>query len=202
MFNTIKIKWSSSFGLLLLLVATSIKAHADYEPGYIILNNNDTIYGSIRDRTDYKLFDKIRFRQENRKTKRYSAYDIKGYKKGIYSFESLWYKEESEFFRFAYLNRKGYGKKVFLKVLVKGELSCYAKEYVDDDNFYFDYFELFKQNGENKFQRATQGMFGLKKKRLTRYFFDCPNLVNKINNNSIKSPLDVVTYYNTFCGER
>jgi len=202
MFNTIKIKWSSSFGLLLLLVATSINAQADYEPGYIILNNNDTIYGSIRDRTDYKLFDKIRFRQENRKTKRYSAYDIKGYKKGIYSFESLWYKEESEFFRFDYLNRKGYGKKVFLKVLVKGELSCYAKEYVDDDNFYFDYFELFKQNGENKFERATQGMFGLKKKRLTRYFFDCPNLVNKINNNSIKSPLDVVTYYNAFCGER
>lgn len=202
MFNTIKIKWSSYFGFLLLLLATTINAQNEYEPGYIILNNNDTIYGNIKDRTDDKLFNKIRFRQENKKTDRYSAYDIKGYKKGIYSFESLWYKEETEFLRFHYFNRGGYGEKVFLKVLVKGELSCYAKEYIQDDNFYLDYFELFKRDGENKFERATQGLFGLKKKRLTRYFFDCPNLVKKINNNSIKNPLDVVTYYNEFCSKK
>ena len=86
--------------------------------------------------------------------------------------------------------------------MVKGKLSCYAKEYIQDDNFYVDYFELFKRYGENTFERATQGFFGLKKKRLTRYFFDCPNLVKKINNNSIKNPLDVVAYYNQFCGEK
>ena len=202
MFNNIKIKWSSHIGLLLLLFAYTINGQNEYEPGYIILNNNDTIHGNIKDRTDNNLFDKIRFRRENKKRKKYSAYDIKGYKKGIHSFESLWYKEEIEFFRFDYFNREGYGEKVFLKVLLKGELSCYAKEYIHDDNFYVDYFELFKRDGELRFERATQGVFGLKKKRLTHYFFDCPNLVNKINNNSIKNPLDVVTYYNQFCNEK
>ena len=200
MSQIIKINLLSYLGLLLLLFTQNINAQNEYEPGYVILNNNDTIYGQIRDRKENDLFDKIRLRQENKKVKRYSAYDIKGYKKGLESFESLWYKEETEFFRLDYYSRENYGKKVFLKVVLKGDLiSCYAKEYFVDDNDYLDYFELFKREGETRFERATQGLFGLKKKRLAHYFDDCLDLVNKINNNSIKYPLDVVSFYNQFC---
>ncbi len=202
MSHTIKIKLLSYLGPFVLLFAMNLNAQNKFEPGYVILNNNDTIYGQIKDRKDIDLFDKIRLKQENHKTKRYSPYDIKGYKKGIESFESLWYKEETDFFRFDYYSRENYGEMVFLKVVFKGNLiSCYAKEYIVDDNDYLDYFELFKRKGETKFERATQGLFGLKKKRLAHYFNDCPDLVNKINNNSIKYPIDVVSYYDQFCGK-
>ncbi|MGB5360297.1 MAG: hypothetical protein WBN27_10185, partial [Eudoraea sp.] len=107
--------------------------------------------------------------------------------------------EESRFFRFDYYTRRGYGKKTFLKVLAKGRLSCYAREFIHDDNDFLDQSELFLQDGDTTMERATQGIFGLKKKRLTSYFWDCPALVEKINNLSISRPLDVVAYYNAYC---
>ncbi|OZV68475.1 hypothetical protein [Winogradskyella aurantia] len=172
----------------------------DYEPGYIVLNTNDTLYGSIKNRNDGALYKKIRFKDKHGKVNRYTAENLLGYKAGIYTYESLWYREESQFFKFDYYSRPGYGEKVFLKVLAKGHLSCYAKEFIHDDNDYVDEFELFLRNGDQTMARATQGIFGLKKKRLTGYFWDCPKLVEKINNNTITKPLDVVTYYNEFCG--
>ena len=170
-----------------------------FEDGYIVLNSNDTLYGSVKDRNDGTLYKKIRFKNEHSKVKRYSAKDLLSYKAGIYTYESLWYAEESHFFKFNYYSRPGYGHKVFLKVLAKGRLSCYAKEYVHDDSDYFDQYELFLRDSDKTMARATQGIFGLKKKRLTNYFWDCPTLVQKINNKSITKPLDVVTYYNEIC---
>ncbi|MFX0557005.1 hypothetical protein ACOCEA_09405 [Maribacter sp. CXY002] len=200
--NKKKIKPFGYLAILWLLFAQISYAQNEYEPGYVILNTNDTLYGSIKDRKYGNLFNKIKFKPNyHKKTKRFSAYDLIGYKKGINRYESLWYQEESNFFRQEYSNLEGYGKKVFLKVLIKGKLSCYAKEYIQDGNGYFDYFELFIRDGENKFELATQGIFGLKKKRLKEYFKNCPNLVQKINNNGIKNPLDVVRFYNQFCGE-
>ncbi|MEQ8926993.1 MAG: hypothetical protein RLO81_14325 [Fulvivirga sp.] len=171
----------------------------EYEPGYIVLNSKDTVFGFVKDRTESRLFEKIKFKNEAGKVKRYSASDILGYKAGINHYESLWYAEESQFFKFSYYNRPEYGEKVFLRVLAKGYLSCYAKEFVHDDNDYPDEFELFLRQGETTMQRATQGIFGLKKKSLSKYFWDCPKLVEKINNLAITNPLDVVTYYNEFC---
>lgn len=171
----------------------------DFEPGYIVLNTNDTLYGSIKDRNDGALFEKIRFKNERGKVKRYSAENLLSYTAGIFTYESLWYAEESQFFRFDYYTRPGYGKKIFLKVLAKGPLSCYSREFIQDDNDFPDQFELFLRDSETTMERATQGIFGLKKKRLTSYFWDCPTLVEKINNHSITRPLDVVAYYNSFC---
>lgn len=172
----------------------------NYEPGYIVTNTNDTLYGFVKDRSDGALYKKIRFKNELGKVKRYTPQDLLGYKSGIHIYESLWYKEESQFFKFDYYSRPGYGDKVFLKVLAKGRLSCYAKAYIQDDNDYVDEFELFLRTSKQTMVRATQGVFGLKKKRLAAYFWDCPRLVEKINNNVITKPLDVVAYYNEFCG--
>lgn len=49
--------------------------------------------------------------------------------------------------------------------------------------------------------RATQGIFGLKKKLLSNYFKECPELVEKINNKKMKSVEDVLTFYNTWYEE-
>lgn len=186
--------------VLILCCSFQICRAQAFEPGYVVLNSNDTLYGSVKDRNDGALFKKIRFKDERGKVRRYSAEHLLGYKKGIHIYESLWYAEESQFFRLDYYSRTGYGKKTFLKVLAKGTLSCYAREYIQDDNDFLDQFELFLRNDDTTMQRATQGIFGLKKKRLTSYFWDCPSLIEKIRNLSITKPLDVVTYYNTFCG--
>ncbi len=187
------------FALIFCCSFQTIRAQA-FEPGYIVLNSNDTLYGSVKIRNDGSLFEKIRFKNERGKVKRYSAENLLSYKAGIHTYESLWYAEESQFFRFDYYTRSGYGQKTFLKVLAKGPLSCYAREYIHDDNDFLDQFELFLRVGDTTMERATQGIFGLKKKRLTSYFWDCPRLAEKINKLSITKPLDVVAYYNEFCG--
>jgi hypothetical protein len=190
------------FPLFVLILCCALQAVSaqTYEPGYIVLNSKDSLYGSVKDRNDGTLFKKIRFKDERGKVKRYSAEDLLGYKAGIHTYESLWYAEENQFFRFHYYSRPGYGKKVFLKVLARGPLGCYAREFIHDENDYLDQFELFLREGETTMERATQGVFGLKKKRLSSYFWDCPTLVEKINNRSLTRPLEVVDFYNAFCG--
>ena len=191
--------YASSLMILILFCSFQIAESQDFERGYVVLNNNDTLYGTIKDRNNGTLYEKIRFRDDRGKNKRYTAGDLLSYKRGISTYESLWYAEENEFLKFNYYSRPGYGRQVFLKVLAKGRLSCYAKEFIQDDNNFIDQFELFLRDGDKTMARATQGIFGLKKKRLSSYFWDCPNLVKKINNRSITTPLDVVAYYNEFC---
>jgi hypothetical protein len=192
--------YSSALITLMLFCSFQPINAQDFERGYIVLNNNDTLYGVVKDRNDGTLFEKIRFKDNRGKVKRYTADDLLAYKVGINTYESLWYAEENEFLKFNYYSRPGYGRKVFLKILAKGHLSCYAKEFMYDDNNFIDQFELFLRDGEKTMARATQGIFGLKKKRLSNYFWDCPILVKKINHDSINTPLNVVSYYNEFCG--
>ena len=47
--------------------------------------------------------------------------------------------------------------------------------------------------------RADQGLFGLKRKTLTKYFKDCPVLSEQIKSKAIKSVWDVVKFYNSEC---
>lgn len=187
--------------LLLQISNSTVYSQKTYYPGYVVLNSGDTLHGSVMDRNIQKgdLYEKIRFKTENTRIKRYSANDIIAYTSNGVLFESKWYYEEFELFKFKYLNQPGIGEKVFLKVIAKGRLSCYIIEYVDPENDYFDGFELFLRDGDDYFQRATQGIFGLKKKRLSEYFTDCPVLVKKINSKVLKTPLEVLNYYNTRC---
>lgn len=170
----------------------------NYEQGYIVLNTKDTLYGKIKDRDDNDLYKKIKFINALGKKRKYSAYDILAYKKGIYEYESKWYNAKNELLNIYYYEREGYGEKVFLKVLESGRLSCYVKEFIDCDDA-IDAFELFQKEGEHNYIRATQGIFGLKKKKLANYFWDCPLLVKKINERLLRYPIDVVKYYNEFC---
>lgn len=189
------------FVLILCCSFQDVRAQT-YEPGYIVLNSKDTLRGTVKDRNDGALFKKIRLKNERGRVKRYSAEDLLGYKAGIYTYESIWYAEENQFFRFDYYSRPGYDEKIFLKVLAMGPLRCYAREFIHGDNDYPDQFELFLREGETTMERATQGIFGLKKKRLANYFWDCPTLVEKINNRSLTKPLEVTAYYNAFCGSQ
>lgn len=189
--------------LFLLICMPQVHSQKIWETGYVILNTGDTLSGMVCDRkataTGTKLYSKIRFRGDEGVREKFTAYDIKGYAVGNSLYESMWYHESMAFFIMSYTSRRGVGKKIFLQVVRRGYLTCYYKEYVDGDSGYVDGFELFKRPGDAYFMRATQGIFGLKKKRLTEYFSDCPSLVKKINTGQITCPVEVVDYYNSRC---
>ena len=176
-------------------------SQSSYLKGYVVLNSGDTLYGKVMDRdiNRSRLLNRIRFKQNGKKLKKYSAYDLSSYNVDNVIFESKWYDEQVEFFNFRYPNRYGIGQKVFLRVNSKGKLSCYTKEFVDQDDVAINGFELFQKEGDDYFERANQGLFGLKKKKLTNYFKECPKLVERINNGRIKTALEVTKYYNSKC---
>lgn len=185
------------------LFAHAVYSQQRFSPGYVILNHEDTLYGLVRDRNSSgdKIYNKIRFLGGQARKKKYSPQQILGYKTGDSEFDSKWFLEDARFFRFDYYCREGAGEKVFLKVLERGPLTCYFREFLDPESGYLEGYELFLRQGEDYYERATQGIFGLKKKRLSIYFADCPSLVERINNGEIKDPLEVVEFYNKRCAD-
>ena len=83
-------------------------------------------------------------------------------------------------------------------MIVTGYLSYYHWEYIDAESGYTDYVDLYKRKNDLYFVKVTQGILGLKKKSLKEYFQDCPTLAAKSGNREIKSPIEVVNYYNSW----
>ncbi len=188
--------------LLFVLMAGRLHAQRDYVPGYIILEIKDTLYGTVRDRNNFsgKIYQRIKFKQKGRRAKKYSAHDIKGYNNGTHTFTSLWYHEEGNFLRTTFHASPYFKEKAFLTVYSEGSLSVYGKEFSDGTSYGYS-IPLFKKAGEPYYIRPTQGILGLKKKQLARYFSDCPGLVNNIDAGEFKRTYEVAEYYNTNCVE-
>lgn len=173
-------------------------AQKDFQSGYIVTNANDTLNGLVKDRKEPpfgKLYDKVIFKK-GRKKKKYGPNEIIAYSRGDNQFESLWIQDNTYPFQAKYLSSPGYGKKSFLKVIVKGYLSYYHWEFEDSESDYIDVIGLFKREGEDSFARASQGIFGFKKKYLAKYFRDYPALVLKIERGELKDPIEIVRIYN------
>lgn len=176
-----------------------------FHHGYIIQHNGDTIQGWIKDRSPepfVTLYPKIRFKQEGRgRTGKYGPDDIKGYGYQGQSFISMPLREESTFFKFRYYT-DAIAPPVFLKVIEQHEGLIYLEQlFVHDDNNYLDTFPLFYRPGTNEMVRVTQGIFGFRKKRLATYFYDCPVLVDEINNphSSIRTVEELYKYCISNC---
>ena len=193
---------------LLLLFWSLLPLNAQkkgFEPGYIIILEGDTLLGQVKDRSQepfVELYRKIRFKPDGRSSRRkYRPKDILGYGAGGRDYESapLW--EESSFFKFRYYLDPD-AEKVFLMVLRRqGGLTHYRREFVQEDNSYLDYYPLFHREGYSEMVRVTQGVLGLKRKRLMEYFNDCDELVNALYNKELKEAHEVYNYYLEFCQE-
>jgi hypothetical protein len=61
--------------------------------------------------------------------------------------------------------------------------------------------DMLLKEGDDYFIRATQGLFGLKKKVLSDYFQKCPELVEKIGQKEIIDPSALVDYFNANCAD-
>ena len=191
--------------LILILSAFSLSAQKTFQPGYIVNNNNDTIYGSIRDRKDApfaKIYNKIRFKNGKDFTKKYSPEKINGYKAGERLYESLWLDIKADFLWSSYWSIPGVGEKRFVKVIIKDYLCFYQLEFLDPDSDKIEAIPLFKRQDENQLIRVTQGIFGLRKNSLRDYFNDCSELIERLDNGELKSPAEIVIYYNRNCGIR
>jgi len=191
---------------LLLLTTESFSQKKGYKKGYILTLKKDTIKGWVKDRSEHtaflEIYDRIRFRAEKpRFRKRYRANDILGYGYQNRHFKSVPLHEQSSFFNFRYLVDDAYPR-VFLKRIMKSDqLTYYEREFIDDDNSYLDSYELLYKNNTNEMVRATQGLFGLKRKRLAAYFEDCAELVEKVVNKSLKTTAEVFDVYMDACSD-
>ena len=186
--------------LSLLISPHLILAQKDYLDGYIITNENDTLFGKVKDRKSHpfgKLYKKIYLKQKHRKRK-YSPNQIKSYQRGASKYESLNLEVSKHLINEIYTSDTNRGNKVFLKVLVKGYLTYYQLEFEYEDSDYIDAIDLYKRVNESNLQRVTQGVFGLKKEFLRNYFQDCPSLWYKIEKRELKDPIEIANYYNTW----
>jgi hypothetical protein len=171
-----------------------------YSQGYIITNENDTLVGLVKDRTGEtftKIYKKVRLKNGGLFPKRFSASKIKKYCHAGGCYESIWMDLRRLFIMEAYVSRKGYGEKVFMKVAIDGYLTLYYLEFIDGESGNPDYIELFKRKDDDYLIRVKQGVF-LRKQALIGYFYDCPELVEQIEKNELKKPADIVSFYNSY----
>lgn len=188
-----------SFFLLFLTGLFHLKAQKGYEPGYVITQSRDTLQGLVKDRKEEpfaRIYKKIRFKGKGIFSKKFSPEKILGYKRGEDVFESHWIEVSSRFLRTEYLSRENLGEQHFLKVRERGFLSFYQWEWLDQESNTVDEIDLFKRRDEDYFIRVTQGIFGLKKNLLEKYFEDCPELLEKIHSKELRQPSEIARFYN------
>jgi len=189
--------------IVAFLVTPTQAQKKGYSQGYIINSEGETIEGWVKDRstgTFIELYTKIRFKGENRSYNgRYSASKIQGYGYNNQHFESMPLMEESQFFNFRYYLDDSYDR-VFLKAITwTDELTYYHWEYVDGESNYLDYTPLFHRPGSSEMVRVTQGILGLKRKKLAEYFRDCPELVQAIEQKQLSQIDQVFSFYTERC---
>ncbi len=193
------------FILLMLTACINCYSQQAYFPGYIVTVEGDTLNGLISDRKPPpfgEIYNKIRFKDQRGKKKRFKLSEIVSYKVGDNLFESVWVKRINSglnIFDERYLFDDRTGEKVFLKVSTRGELSVYRWEFQEQGEDFIDYATYFKKMSDDFMIRATQGLFGLKKKKLVPYFNDCASLQSRIQADEFKYAEPIADYYNAEC---
>ncbi|MGM0581415.1 MAG: hypothetical protein ACQETL_12085 [Bacteroidota bacterium] len=188
--------------LIIGVYSSSVFGQSKYQNGYVITNQNDTIYGQLRDRSPEpfgKIFNKVRMRGFWIFERRYGPNDIISYKIGDDVYESVWYDNYSKLFSVFHVSIPGRGKKVFMRLAVDGNVKLYWKEYLDPESGYEEAIPFFRKKNSEEMIRATQGILGFKKKYLANLFADCPDLVNKMKDGFFDTSEEMAEYYNDSC---
>lgn len=187
----------------ILLFSYSLYAQKIFLPGHVITASGDTLEGYINDRNigtfNSSLYRKVRFKTNERsRVRKYRAEQIKSYERGGTKFITV---EEHKLdnnplIESNYVPRKQ--NMVFLKVIDDSHLNYYHLEWIDEDNADVRTTDYFKKQNKTNYVRVTQGIFGLKKKRLIKFFHDCPELQGKIRSEEFKTPEEILRFYNNW----
>ena len=188
--------------LLLLIITRSLQAQRHYQEGYIVLTRGDTLYGKIKDRKPEpfgKIYERIRFRDGGLFPKKYGPGELLAYQAGVRTYESLWLSTPFPILDARLISVAGRGQKQFMRVLQKGKLSYYSLETDQDDTGFYSDIPYLKREDKREFVRATQGIFGLKRKLLAEYFEDCQPLREAIEDKQLSSVFEIVDFYYNNC---
>lgn len=188
---------------ILLLTSMGLYGQTGFESGYIVNLKNDTLYGKVKDRRPEpfsRIYQKVRFKKGGAYfARKYKPSQIVGYQTGHRVYESVGIETVGFLLKTRYVLNST-SQKSFLRVIAKDSLSYYHWEYIDNESSVIDYVPLLHEKGRAEMVRVTQGILGLKKKALTEYFSDCPELVRKIEDKEIRTPEDVMASYGNLCG--
>ncbi len=173
---------------------------------YLVLNRGDTIYGQVQ-HVNYRgvsprYYKKIRVTNANGKRKKYRREAVKSFSVNNTQYEGFRLSQSSEKITLldpVYNIDAHRGEKHFLKVMSIGALSYYQLEWWEPGDSALWWMDLLKKSGDPFFVRATQGLFGLKRRVLSNYFADCPRLSEKIAQKELKEISDIVDLYRTNC---
>ena len=192
--------------ILITFMITSVHAQKKgYSWGYVVYPEGDTLEGWVKDRssgTFLDLYPQIRFKPGDALLKKkYSPDEILSYSVNAQIYESVPLREETSFFKFNYYVHEG-NDRTFLKVVSRNkDLTYYHWEYIEDESNYLDYIPLFYRSGSDVMVRVSQGILGLKRNKLTRYFSDCPDLVHAIQTKELNGIYEVYDFYLDRCAD-
>ncbi|WP_299453306.1 hypothetical protein [uncultured Microscilla sp.] len=191
--------------LLWINLPTS-RAQTSHSLHYIVLNSGDTLYGKVEHVNQRKVtpryYKKIRFTDTQGNRKKYKRANVAAFNVNNTNYEGFWLSQSSR--GITLLNPRydidpKNGERHFLRVISKGKLSHYYLEWWEQGEAGSSWMDLFRKEEDQFFIRATQGLFGLKRKTLVKYFFDCLSLQEKIKKKQIRKVSQVVDYYNKTC---
>jgi hypothetical protein len=196
----------ASIVFFMLLAPAFLYGQSKNMSDYIVLTAGDTIYGtvdSLDDRgTNPKFYKKIRLTDKNGKRKKYKTKIITAFRSSNQIYKAFWLDNSSDeiiFINPVYTIDFENGEREFLKVITHGELSHYRLEWREQGESLLMTMELLKKANDSFFIRADQGLLSLKRKTLSKYFKDCPELSEQITSKSIKGVSEVVAFYNAEC---
>lgn len=185
----------ASILFLVLLFSSELVAQVNFQKGYIIKPNNDTIYGEIDYRSDIRMGKICNFRtKEGQMETQYTPADLRGYRF-----------TDSKYF----VTKEWNGEKVFMEYLINGLISIYYLRDANGDHYFVEkdneilseipYKEKIIQENDKQYLIKPTKYIGL----LTYYMKDAPSLQPEIKNmgelthkNLIKLAND---YHNAVC---
>ncbi len=199
-----------TLSFLVFLVPTGVYAQNHQASDYLVLRTGDTLYGKVEHIKEggfggRRFYKKIRITDARGKTKKYQRRDVSSFSVDGVVFESFWLSQESQSLITGALGNPKYtmdpnqGEQHFLRVISKGRLSHYQLEWFEQGNSTLWSMSLLKKEKNAFLIRADQGLFGLKRKVLQRYFSNCPELGKAIQQKQIRKVRQVVEWYNDSC---
>ena len=170
----------------------------NYEPGTVTLRSGQVIEGNVanmRQGLRDELLPRIRIKEPGRlRARKLKPRQIMEYTMGERRFLSLRVRRNNSIFQESYTVNSGNEYMIF-ELERTGHLNILLAYFLDDD-LWIQSAPYFMKEDDDLIVRATQGIFGLKRKLLADYFAECPQLVELIQEKKITTPREVAIYYN------
>ena len=181
--------------ILLTLIVNFSFGQNDWEPGYIIKNEGDTVYGFIDNRDSKSNSKRCCFRtEENGKTQVFSPDELIGYRL-----------INSKFFVSKSLKDQGFEDPVFLEFLINGKVKVYHFKDESDQYFVEKDSVIYELKNTKNFKVIDNKDYLVEKKEyvgMLNYVLEGANLQAEINNSTLssKSLIKVAKkYHNKVC---